>query len=418
MHLPMSAARTRVCLATAALSAVASLALLAGGPVARAGGPRIALDPLGPDANPYTFTSPVYVTQPPGRGGILVVEQNGVIRAIADGQLLARPFLNIRSLVTQGGGEQGLLSVAFPPDYAQSRRFYVYFNNRNCANGSDNCNIEIDEFKRAPGKVNHANASSRRRVLTIGHHANSNHNGGQAQFGPGGLLFLGTGDGGSGFDPPNNALNKHRLLGKLLRIDPRPLVKNGVYHPYRIPGGNPYVGVAGRDEIFSIGMRNPWRFSIDRPPGQAPRLAAGDVGQNMFEEVDYERVSDANGADFGWSRYEGNDDLDNGRSAPPPLKFPILTYSHSGNCGTIIGGYVIRQSNLPGMNGRYLYEDLCTSTASPGEIRSLVPSLGSASDDRSEGVGVSTPSSFGVDRSHRYYVASLADGSVYRLVPN
>jgi glucose/arabinose dehydrogenase len=380
-------------------------------PAGAAGG--IALHSIG------SFDSPVYVTQPPGRGGILVVEQGGTIRAIADGHELSQPFLNIRSLVTpdNAGTEQGLLSVAFPPDYPQSRRFYVYFNNRNCASGNDQCNIEIDEFRRAPGESNHANASSRRRVLTIVHHASSNHNGGPLQFGPGEKLFIATGDGGGVADPPNNALNKHSLLGKILRIDPRAQIRNGQYRPYRIPAGNPYVGRDGRNEIFSIGLRNPWRFSFDRPSGSVPRIAIGDVGADVTEEIDYLKVSSANGADFGWSKFEGDHLNPNGtaaaRFAPPPVIAPSLAYDHNGTRCAIVGGYVVRQSTLTGINGRYIYTDLCD-----GVLRSLLPSLGGVSGDRSEGVAIDMPTSFGVDRSHRYYVASLGDGHVYRLVPN
>jgi glucose/arabinose dehydrogenase len=406
----MTARRRLVPPRAVALAAAAAVALLtpAGVPPAGAAG-GIALHSIG------SFDSPVYVTQPPGRGGIMVVEQGGTIRAVADGHELTRPFLNIRRLVASGG-ERGLLSVAFPPDYPQTRRFYVYFNNNNCASAGSNCNIEIDEFRRAPGEVNHANISSRRRVLTIDHHANSNHNGGPLQFGPGGKLFIATGDGGGGDDPANNALNKHRLLGKILRIDPRPLVRNGVYHRYRIPRDNPYVGRSGRDEIFSLGLRNPWRFSIDRPATGTPRIAIGDVGERFTEEVDYLKVSAANGADFGWSKYEGDHLNPNGadadRFAPQPVIDPIFAYDHNGTRCAIIGGYVVRQSTLAGMNGRYVYSDNCD-----GVLRSLIPSLGGASGNRSEGVVVNAATSFGVDRSHRYYVASL-NGPVSRLVPN
>jgi hypothetical protein len=399
---------------------VIALALLAGTPGARAGvpvGPRFGVQSLG------SFDEPTYVTQPPGRGGVLVVEKKGTVRAVVAGQTLSRPFLNIRSLVTSSG-EQGFLSIAFPPDYAQTRRFYAYFDNRNCVDTPDGsaCNIEVDEFRRAPDEIIHANLSTRRKVLTIRHHDSPDHSGGQLQFGPGGPLFLATGDGLVEANATDHALDTHSLLGKVLRIDPRSQVRNGHHHAYRIPPSNPYVGGDGRDEIYSIGLRNPWRFSFDLRSGRAPRIVIADVGYALHEEVDYERVGDASGADFGWSRYEGNADFIVQRDAPPPLKFPIFTYDHSGSggCGAIIGGYVIRNSNLPGMNGRYIYEDFCTSTPSPGQIRSIVPSLGGAADedDRSEGVTVATPSSFGVDRSNRYYVASLDNNVVYRLVPN
>ncbi len=166
------------------------------------------------------------------------------------GHRLPHPFLNIDPLVSDDGGERGLLSIAFPPDYRRSRSFYVYY--------VDNAgNIRVDEFKRR--SATRAAAGSRRAVIRIPHPANSNHNGGQLQF-LGHLLYLGSGDGGSGGDPPNNAQNKDVLLGKLLRIDPRP--RRG--QPYTVPASNPFVGRPGRDEIYSYGLRNPFRFSFDR----------------------------------------------------------------------------------------------------------------------------------------------------------
>jgi glucose/arabinose dehydrogenase len=343
-----------------------------------------------------SFDAPVHVSGAPGFPRLLfVVEQPGRIVALGGGR--QRTFLDIRGLVGYGG-EEGLLSVAFPPDYARSRRFYVYY--------TDNAgNIRVDEFHRRT--ATRAAFGSRRPVIEIPHPVNSNHNGGQLQFlGP--LLYFGTGDGGAGGDPPNNAQNKDVLLGKLLRIDPRP--SGG--KPYSVPSSNPFVGKAGRDEIYSYGLRNPFRFSFDTTHGQ-PRIAIGDVGQDRFEELDYVTVGRANGANFGWDAFEGFSMYDGGTSDPGGTVKPIFAYGRSrggGSC-TIIGGYVSRDPRLPSLRGRYVYADLCE-----GQVRALTPHLKRASGDRRLGLRVESPSSFGEDQRRRLYVASL-EGPVYRLVP-
>lgn len=346
-----------------------------------------------------SFDAPVYVTGAPGFPKLLfVVEQQGRI-AVLNGGRRAGTFLDIRNLVNYGG-ERGLLSVAFPPDYAGSKRFYVYYTD---AAGS----IQIDEFERRT--ATRAASGSRRPVIAIPHPVNSIHNGGQLQF-LGDLLYFGTGDGGSGGDPPNNAQNKDVLLGKLLRIDPR--AAGG--KPYSVPASNPFVDKPGRDEIYSYGLRNPFRFSFDTSHKQ-PRIAIGDVGQNQFEELDYTTVGRADGANFGWDALEGfskYSDESSGTPDPGGTVKPIFAYPHSrgGSC-SIIGGYVVRDPRLPGLRGRYVYADLCE-----GQLRSLVPGLRRARDDRNLGLQVSSPSSFGEDQQHRLYVTSL-EGPVYRLVP-
>jgi len=346
-----------------------------------------------------SFDAPVYVTGAPGFPKLLfVVEQEGRI-AVLKGGRRAGAFLDIRNLVNYGG-ERGLLSVAFPPDYGDSKRFYVYYTD---SDGS----IQIDEFRRS--SATRAASGSRRPVITIPHPVNSNHNGGQLQF-LGNLLYFGTGDGGSGGDPPNNAQNKDVLLGKLLRIDPRASGDK----PYSIPASNPFAGKPGRDEIYSYGLRNPFRFSFDTTHGQ-PRIAIGDVGQSGFEELDYATVGKANGANFGWDAFEGFDkytDENSGTADPGGTVKPIFAYPHSrgGSC-SIIGGYVVRDRSLAGLHGRYVYADLCE-----GQLRSLVPHLKRAGDDRKLGLQVPSPSSFGEDQRHRLYVTSL-EGPVYRLVP-
>ncbi len=348
------------------------------------------------------FDAPTYVTGAPDSPKLLfVVEQPGTVRVLRNGHELGRPFLDIRDLVGDDGGERGLLSIAFPPDYAQSRDFYVYYTD-------NDGNIRVEEFQRR--SATRAARGSRRTVIEIPHPVNANHNGGQLQF-LGDVLYFGTGDGGSGGDPPNNAQNKESLLGKLLRIDPRP--SSG--RPYTVPADNPFVGKAGRDEIYSYGLRNPFRFSFDSSTGQ-PRIAIADVGQNRFEELDYTTVTGASGANFGWDALEGfapYTEENSGTPDPGGTTKPIMAYSHSrdgGSC-SIIGGYVVGPGGPATLRGRYVYSDFCS-----GQLRSLVPHLHGASGDRRLGLDVSSPTSFGEDDRGQIYVCSQA-GGVYRLVP-
>ena len=346
------------------------------------------------------FEQPVYVAAAPGFPKLLfVVEQQGVVKVTSGGRP-AGTFLDLRSDVSFEG-ERGLLSIAFPPDYQGSKRFYVYYTDRN---GS----IRVDEFeRRSPTR---AARGSQRSVIVIPHPVNSNHNGGQMQF-LDGLLYFGTGDGGAGGDPPNNAQNLDVLLGKLLRIDPR----QAGGRPYSVPPSNPFVGRSGRDEIYSYGLRNPFRFSFDTVSAARPRIVIGDVGQDEFEEIDYLTVGAAAGANFGWDAFEGNDRYTGSESGTPDpggTVKPILAFPHSrgGSC-SVTGGYVVRDRGLPSLYKRYVYADFCE-----GQLRSFVPRLRRAGRDRKLGLSVVSPSSFGEDLRGHLYVASL-EGPVYRLVP-
>jgi len=320
-----------------------------GGRPAQASGGGVGLKQIG------RFDEPVYVSGAPGYPQLLfVVEQGGRVEVLRRGRRLGHAFLDISGLV-QSGGERGLLSIAFPPDYPRSRRFYVYY-----TDGGGN--IRVDEFKRK--SATRAARGSRRAVVEIPHPVNANHNGGQLQF-LGSLLYLGTGDG-------------------------------------------------GRAEIYAYGLRNPFRFSFDRSHG-GTRIAIGDVGQGRFEELDYLTVGAARSANFGWDAFEGFAPyLDENSGTPDPggTTKPIFAYPHSrgGSC-SIIGGYVVADPRLPSLRGRYVYADLCE-----GELRSLVPHLHGAGGDRRLGLHVSTPTSFGEDNRGRIYVSSL-EGPVYRLVP-
>ena len=350
-----------------------------------------------------SFDHPTYVTGAPGFPKLLfVVEQPGRIAVLRGGHELARPFLDIRGLVGYDGGERGLLSMAFPADYPRTGRFYVYY--------TDNAgNIRVGEFHR--GGATRAIRGSLRTVIVIPHPVNANHNGGQLQF-LGDLLYFGTGDGGSGGDPPNNAQDKDVLLGKLLRIDPRP--SHG--RPYTVPPDNPFVGPArGRDEIYSYGLRNPFRFSFDEATAGQPRIAIADVGQNRFEELNYLTVGAASGANFGWDAFEGfhrYEEENSGTPDPGNTTKPIMAYSHSrdgGSC-SIIGGYVVGAGGPGPLRRRYVYSDYCS-----GVIRSLVPHLHQAGDDRRTGLTVASPTSFGEDDRGHVYVCSQ-EGPVFRIV--
>ncbi len=340
------------------------------------------------------FRQPVYVAQPPGdRRDLFVVEQTGRIVVVRDGRPVARPFLDLSDQVSCCG-EQGLLSVAFAPDYPASGRLYVDYTNR----AGD---TRLVEYRRSRDPLVAA-AGSRRTVLGVDQ-PYPNHNGGLALFGPDRLLYVGLGDGGSEDDPRRNGQNLRTLLGKILRIDPRPAGGK----PYSVPPSNPFVGRRGAlPEIYSYGLRNPWRFSFDRLTGA---LSIGDVGQDEFEEVDLVRRGAGRGANFGWSAYEGFARFNDDQRAPGAVP-PVLVYTHDSGC-SITGGYVVRDTSLPSLYGRYLYGDYCA-----GELRSFTARPGGrATDDRALGVRVPSLSSFGEDDEGHIYAASL-EGPVYRLV--
>jgi glucose/arabinose dehydrogenase len=353
--------------------AIAALGALVFGVAAADAKSRIKLKRIG------RFQSPTYVTSAPGVPGVVVVERGGRIRLVKGRK--RRTFTNIGGSVSTGG-ERGLLSVAFAPDYVASRLLYVYFTDRSG-------DIVIAEL-RADADGRHASPTTLRPVVTVPHPNHSNHNGGQLQFGPDGMLYAGTGDGGGAGDEPDNAQNPNSRLGKLLRIDPS----------------------SGAVGIYSIGLRNPYRFSFDlvTDPGQ-PRIAIGDVGQDRFEEVDYLPFAAANGANFGWNDFEGFSQYP---GAHPPIANgtvkPIKVYSLSGSKCALIGGYVVRDQRLRSLFHRYVYGDFCA-----GKIRSLIPRPGGARKDRGTGLRVRDLSSFGETADGTLYATSLA-GPVYRFV--
>jgi len=276
-----------------------------------------------------------------GSGRILIVEKGGRVRLVKGGALLARPFLDISSLVS-GGGEQGLLGLAFPPRYADRRHFYVYYTDKAGDIHVARCGLTADPDV--------ADARSLRTILKIAHPVNSNHNGGQLAFGADGYLYVGVGDGGGGGDRANNAQNLGELKGKLLRID----VESG--GSYLVPPSNPFVGRGGaRPEIWAYGLRNPWRFSFDRMTGD---LWIGDVGQNAWEEIDLQPAGAAGGRNYGWRLYEGTHPYEprGSAAATAGLTFPVNEYGRSVG-GSVTGGYVYRGVAEPGLRGVYYFAD-------------------------------------------------------------
>ena len=337
------------------------------------------------------FDSPVEIKSAPGYPRLMfVVEQPGRVMVIRRGRKLARPFLNITPRVSYGG-ERGLLSVAFPPDYRRSGRFYVYFTDRTG-------DIRVVEFRRRSAV--RARQNSARPVITIRHRKNENHNGGQLQF-LGQNLYFGTGDGGGAGDSDGNAQNLNSLLGKLVRIDPR---RSG-RRPYTVPASNPFVGRSGRDEIFAYGLRNPFRWSFDTTTSKSKvRIAIGDVGQDAFEEINYLNLSRARGGNFGWNRWEGFRPFDGG--GPGTIK-PSLALSNPPNC-SVIGGLVVRDRKLPALRGRYVFNDFYDS-----RVLSFKPRLGRVSP-RPTGLRIPNVTSFGQSLGGTLFATSL-DGSVFRI---
>jgi glucose/arabinose dehydrogenase len=343
-----------------------------------------------------SFDTPVYVTSPPAdRRRLFVVEQAGRIMVVRAGRKLAAPFLDIRGLVT-AGGEQGLLSVAFPPDYASSGRFYVYYTARD---GDQ----RIVEYRRA--SADRANAGSARLVLEMAD-PEGNHNGGLLLFGPDDLMYVGTGDGGGAGDEHGrrgNAQNLGSPLGKILRIDPR--ASGG--RAYRIPADNPFLGRSGaRGEIYSYGLRNPWRFSFDR---RTDDLVIGDVGQNEVEEIDFVRRGKGAGANFGWRPFEGRRRYRDGESAPGHVK-PVIERTHGDGWCSITGGVVVRDRALGALAGRYLFGDYCKPRVYAARLATPRARVGQTS------LKVSGLVSFGEDARGRVYAVSN-NGPVYRLAP-
>ena len=335
-----------------------------------------------------------------GTHRLFINEQKGVIRVFhQDVEVLDEtPYLDIRDRI-HSGGERGLLGVAFHPAYADNGYLYVHYSSNGSTCGAGKGDTVISRFSVSPDDPDRADRESEVCLLTATQ-PYGNHNGGQIAFGPDGYLYIGLGDGGSAGDPRNNAQNRATLLGAILRID----VDQG--DTYAIPEDNPFADVEGmRGEIWAWGLRNPWRFSFDRQTGD---LWIGDVGQNRWEEVDFQPASSAGGENYGWPCREGRHDYKPGKPGcpAPDAVEPVIEYGHEPEC-SVTGGYMHRGTRSPGLNGLYFYGDYCSgriwaASRVASEWRSMVVHEG--------GFGLTT---FGEDEDGEVYV--VHGDEVYRI---
>jgi glucose/arabinose dehydrogenase len=345
--------------------------------------------------------SATLVASPPGDPRLFVLEQEGRIRIIADGKLSPTPFLDLRDDIggpVRAGGEQGLLGLAFHPRFAENGVLFVYHSTRSS-------NV-LASYRVAAGDRDRGDPASRQVLIDMPDRF-ANHNGGMIEFGPGGLLFVGTGDGGSANDPDGNGQNRFSLLGKMLRLD--------VDHPaggkpYGIPAGNPFAdGVAGAPEVYQLGLRNPWRFAFD---GDAMYIA--DVGQDRYEELNIVGAAASSGANFGWKTYEAQR-CSAGTCDPSGFVFPQLIRNHGAGAGngwcSITGGDVYRGECAPGLVGRYYYTDYCR-----GGLYSLRWDGSAIVDEREEdGSFPNKVSSLHAAFGGELYLTTT-DGEVHRLI--
>jgi glucose/arabinose dehydrogenase len=369
--------------------------------------------PSGPSADngSFKFTriasglqSPVYVTDAgDGSGRLFIVEQAGRIRVVKNGVLLPAPFLDIRSLVASGG-ERGLLSVAFHPQFKTNGVFVVDYT-RASNTPADVGDTVIARYAVTSPLSDVADRNSGQALLII-NQPQPNHNGGLVKFGPDGHLYIGMGDGGGGGDvgsghaPEGNGQSLKTLLGKILRID------IGATGPYTVPADNPNLGAGARREIWAYGLRNPWRFSFDRAAGD---LYIADVGQNAWEEIDFQPASSTGGVNYGWPVWEGNHRYRSGVALGGDTR-PIAEYGHVNGACSVTGGYVYRSVKIPALSGFYIFGDYCN-----GHLWTLVKFGGvwrlSSLRDTSYVI-----SSFGEDSAGELYLVDL-NGAVYRFDP-
>ncbi len=339
------------------------------------------------------FKEPLFLTGAgDGSGRLFVVEKGGTIRVVVNGVTQPDPFLDITPLVRSSGPEQGLLGMAFHPQYAANGRFFVAYT---ASNGDDS----VAEY-RVSGTVNRADPASARVLLAIPDPA-PNHNGGMLAFGPDQYLYIGTGDGGGGNDQYKNGQNLGALLGKMLRID----INSG--DPYGIPSDNPFAGQAGaRPEIWAYGLRNPWRYSFDSATSD---LYIADVGQDRYEEIDVQPAASQGGENYGWNLMEGLHCLSGDSCDRSGLTLPVAEYDHGQGC-SITGGYVYRGQQWPALTGVFLYGDFCS-----GRIWSLSQAADGSwvqNELAQTKLGIS---SFGQDDAGELYLTDLNGGSIYHL---
>jgi glucose/arabinose dehydrogenase len=354
-------------------------------------------DPSGFSWEPVVsgLVKPLDLTSPPdGSGRLFILEQPGIIRVFQDGSLLAEPFLDIQQKALSSGSEQGLLGLAFHPDYAQNGFFFINYTSRD--GDGDNT---VARYQVSSADPNRADPDSEQILLQIDD-PYGNHNGGGTVFGPDGYLYIGFGDGGSANDPLGNGQSTDTLLGKLLRID-----VNGS-QPYAIPADNPFANGGGKPEIWAYGLRNPWRFSFDRLTGD---LYIADVGQNQWEEVDFQPSGAPGGQNYGWDYREGSHPFEGQPPSGLELVDPIFEYQHGYGC-SVTGGYVYRGEALPEFRGIYLLSDFCS-----GRVWGLLRAAdGTWQSQELFQTGLSV-TSFGQDQQGEIYLMDQPSGSVYRL---
>jgi glucose/arabinose dehydrogenase len=338
------------------------------------------------------FTMPTHITNAGDNSGrIFVVEQAGRVKIVRKSDTVVTPFLDIANMVSCCG-ERGLLSIAFPPGYANSQRFYASYTNT-----VGNSVISMFQTTADP---NVADPNSEVQLLTV-EQPFANHNGGLITFGPDGFLYIGFGDGGSGGDPFGNGQNLDTLLGKILRID----VES---HPgtYQVPPTNPFVGVANaRPEIWAFGLRNPWKFSFDRSNGD---FYIADVGQNLYEEVDFQAAPSSGGQNYGWNVMEGLHCYNAPSCNTAGLTLPVTEYTHGPGC-SITGGYVFRGPGNTSIQGTYLYGDFCSGT-----IRGLKSIAGSWQSNVMLDTNYSI-STFGEDEAGNVYLNDYNGGKIFKI---
>jgi cysteine-rich repeat protein len=350
------------------------------------------------------LSAPVHLTSPPlDVQRLFVVEQEGRIRIVKNGVLLSEPFLNIESLVGYGG-ERGLLSLAFHPDFANNRRFFVNYTDKQAGRTT------IARFTRSADDPDRADPDSRVTLLTIDQ-PYANHNGGQIAFGPDGYLYIGMGDGGNRDDPLEAGQAPTELLAKMLRMDVN--VDSAPF--YRVPPDNPRAGDGLRlGLIWSKGLRNPWRFAFDRDNGD---LYVADVGQDKWEEIDWRPGSSRGNENYGWDIFEGNacfEPQPQATNCPSTQGFvmPVHVMDHNDGYCSVTGGHVYRGCRMPNLRGRYFYSDFCASMLQSFRIQN-----GNRTDPKSHAAaGLNQVASFGEDARGELYVINLS-GQIYKLVP-
>jgi glucose/arabinose dehydrogenase len=335
------------------------------------------------------FVQPIHITHAgDGSGRLFVTERRGVVRIVRDGVVAATPFLDLTALVQSADAEQGLLGIAFPPSFAERGNFYVHYTGQGGIGDTVMARYTVSAVADLADPASGVTLLSAVQPFV-------NHNGGQLAFGPDGMLYLGLGDGGAGGDPLANAQNPGSLLGKILRLDVESTT--GI----AIPPDNPFA-----NEVWAIGLRNPWRFSFDRATGD---LYIGDVGENQFEEIDFQAVGAVGGENYGWNVMEGLHCFIDPSCDSSGLTLPVAEYAHAAGDCSVTGGFVYRGAQYPSLQGIYFYGDFCS-----GRIWGL-RRVGTAWENQLLLDSDLQISSFGEDEAGNLYVADLAGGAIYKI---